>query len=250
MSTEEHKKKGDIKVEDINKEEKKCCVNIKKKFEKPTEYDEDFKSFCKKYKIKLSRLSSMKGMVIAILTNKENRNKYVNRDILEKIMKDLEKYSKDVIQLINKTDQWGLVYETDSSKKKHDVHYRIPYPFRYTSVHVEKRKDFTGHFQDKDARNKAINAQKEHIKNYYIDVPNDKWELGHKDANKKDNTDKNLIIQPPIQGKYKDKFIFFDALTRMPSGKELSKDIKSKKHKYYGEDDLKLIYKSLKKRFE
>jgi hypothetical protein len=36
----------------------------------------------------------------------------------------------------------------------------------------------------------------------------------------------------------------------MPSGKELSKDINKKKHIYYGEDDLKIIYKALKKRFE
>lgn len=224
-------------------------IDINQTFNIQTSYDKDFVKFCEKYNIKLPRIASMKGQIIALLTNKENRNKYVNRKILDKILSDLGKYSKDSIQLINKTDQWGLVYETDNTKKKRDVHYKIPFPFKYTNIHVEKRKNFTGHFKDKDARNKAIDAEKNHIRKYYLDVPNDKWELGHKDANKNDNSESNLILQPPIQGKYKDKYIFFDVLTRMPSGKELVKDIKRKNHKYYGESDLKLIYEALHNKY-
>ena len=57
----------------------------------------------------------------------------------------------------------------------------------------------------------------------YIDIPNDKWQLGHKNPGSIDNTGSNLILQPPIQAKYRDEYLFFDTLTKMPLPEKLKK---------------------------
>jgi hypothetical protein len=55
-----------------------------------------------------------------------------------------------------------------------------------------------------------INKIKSTIKADYIDVSNDLWQLGHKNPDSTDNSNKNLVLQPPIQGKYRDNYIFID----------------------------------------
>ena len=62
----------------------------------------------------------------------------------------------------------------------------------------------------------------------YIDIPNHLWQLGHKNPDSIDNSNKNLILQPPIQGKYRDNYIFIDTLTKIPTPKILDKMIHNK----------------------
>ena len=42
------------------------------------------------------------------------------------------------------------------------------------------------------------------------------------------NSEENLILQPPIQGKYRDDYLFFDTLTKMPLPNKLDMLLKSK----------------------
>ena len=59
-------------------------------------------------------------------------------------------------------------------------------------------------------------------------MPNEQWQLGHRNPNSTDNSEKNLILQPPIQGKYRDDYLFFDTLTKMPLPNKLDILLKSK----------------------
>lgn len=201
-----------------------------------TEYSKEFQDFIEKYKIKPPSLETASGQGIALLTCNDNRNKYLSRDDLETFFKNLDLKTKDAIQCVNKCEQWGLKRGPVKGK------YYIPYPFEYFSLHIMKRKNV----KIPGDKNEKIDAIKEFIKLNYIDVPNDKWQVGHKDPNKTDNTN-NLIYQPPIQGKYRDRFKFDDmGLTKIPTVTEMSNNI----DKYYSKDEqeelLILLQKLLK----
>ena len=194
------------------------------------DHDSEFLQFCQDNSITPPNLSSLKGQVIALLTHKNNRNKYVTREILDKFLGYINKSSKDSIQLVNKTDQWGLKHV--SIKHEGMQYYQIPYPFEYIGLHVEKRKKLfiSGSKEEK------VNLIKEWISVNYIDVPYTDWQIGHKDPNKNDNSEANLVYQPPIQGRFRDRFKFDDTgLVRYPTIKELSNN----PDLYYNKDELR-----------
>jgi hypothetical protein len=88
------------------------------------------------------------------------------------------------------------------------------------------RKDFK--FDGSSAeKNDEIDKIKSTIKNDYVDVPNESWQLGHKNPESDDNKSSNLILQPPIQAKYRDKYIFLDTLTKIPTPKTIIQLYKS-----------------------
>jgi hypothetical protein len=201
--------------------------HYKTKFE---EYDPEFMAFCEDNNITVPKLGSLKGQVIALVTHRNNRNKYVNRDILEAFLSHIEMKSGDCIQLVNKTEQWGL--KSESTKHEGKQHYRVPYPFEYIALHVKKRSKLviSGSKEDK------VDYIKDWIKTNYIDVPFEKWEIGHKDPNSEDNSEANLVYQPPIQGRFRDRFKFDEyGLIRYPTVKEL----KNNTHIYYNDDELR-----------
>ena len=68
-------------------------------------------------------------------------------------------------------------------------------------------------------KNTEINKIKSTIKANYVDIVNSEWQLGHKNPNSTDNAMSNLVLQPPIQAKYRDKYIFLDTLTKIPTPK-------------------------------
>ena len=79
-----------------------------------------------------------------------------------------------------------------------------------------ERKDFK--FDGTDEQKHAeIDKIKSTIKADYVDVPNELWQLGHKNPESEDNSSNNLVLQPPIQAKYRDNFIFIDTLTKIPT---------------------------------
>src|ERR1035437_3468709 len=176
-------------------------------------YDDEFIKFCKKHEINIPKLNSLKGQVIALMTFKKNRNKYVDRDILNLFISKIGFSSKDVIQLINKTDQWGLKHITLERK-----FYTIPFPFIYVGLHLKKRDiKFSSHNRDE-----KIDYIKEYLVDNYINVPNEKWEVGHLDPNNPDGSEENLVYQPPIQGKFRDRFKFDKmGLIKYPTPNEL-----------------------------
>ena len=73
-----------------------------------------------------------------------------------------------------------------------------------------------------------ITKIKSTIKSDYTDIPDDQWQLGHKNPGSTDNTNNNLVLQPPIQAKYKDDYLFFDTLTKMPLPSKLERLIDKK----------------------
>ena len=52
--------------------------------------------------------------------------------------------------------------------------------------------------------------------------------MGQKNPGSIDNSNDNLILQPPIQGKYRDNYIFIDTLTKLPTPKKLKSMIENK----------------------
>jgi hypothetical protein len=62
----------------------------------------------------------------------------------------------------------------------------------------------------------------------YVVVPNYLWQLGHKNPGSTDNTKDNLVLQPPIQSKYRDNYIFIDTLTKFPMPNKLEIMIEKK----------------------
>jgi hypothetical protein len=89
------------------------------------------------------------------------------------------------------------------------------------------RKDFKfdGTKEQKDAE---IDKIKSTIKADYIDVSNDLWQLGHKNPGSTDSSSENLVLQPPIQGKYRDNYIFIDTLTKFPVAAKLATMVEKK----------------------
>lgn len=92
-------------------------------------------------------------------------------------------------------------------------------------------------------KNIEIDKIKLSIKNDYIDISNSLWQLGHKNPNSIDNSSNNLILQPPIQGKYRDNYIFIDTLTKFPLPNKLELMIKNKEIEFTEEQIIS--YKKL-----
>jgi hypothetical protein len=205
--------------------------DIKNKYDK---YPQEFKDFCKKNKLKAPNIKSNSGQLLCLLLN--NKNKYANREILENFCKKLDIKTKDCIQCVNKVEQWGLKRYTCKKGL-----YNIPYPYEYYPIHLLKRKNF----DYKDEKDKKINLIKEEIKKNYLDIDNEKWQLGHKNPELADNTMKNMILQPPIQAKYRDRFICLDTFIRIPTPKEL----KLKFDKYYTKNQQKELLKILNEKY-
>jgi hypothetical protein len=110
------------------------------------------------------------------------------------------------------------------------------------------RKNFKYNGNEND-KNTEIDKIKSTIRNDYIDIPNKDWHLGHKNPGLIDNSNNNLILQPPIQSKYRDDYLFFDSLTKMPLPNKLDKLLKSKEiilSKEQIENYIKILMKYIK----
>ena len=133
----------------------------------------------------------------------------------DKFVRKFSIETKDSIQLFNKHNQWGI--QTNSGIERGKLY--IVYPYALSNKH-KMRKNF--HFDGtEEEKNEEINKIKSTINTDYIDVPNSLWQLGHKNPESTDNSNDNLVLQPPIQGKYRDNYIFIDTLTKIPVPKKL-----------------------------
>jgi hypothetical protein len=95
----------------------------------------------------------------------------------------------------------------------------------------------------------AIDTIKQRIKEDYMDIPNEKWQLGHKNPGSCDNSSNNMVLQPPIQARYRDGYIFLDSLTKVPTPKKWQDMIK-RGDSPYTHDQLYEFYQYLSKLFE
>jgi hypothetical protein len=182
-------------------------------------YPKEFDEFCIVNKLKPPDIKSMNGKALSVML--DNPNKYWTRETCDEFIQKFKIKTKDSIQLFNKHAQWGI--KTGNEKGKN----YIIYPYCLSNKQkIRKNLDYNCTNEEKNCE---INKIKSTIKNDYIDVSNDQWHIGHKNPEPDYNIENknNIILQPPIQAKYRDKFIFIDTLTKIPTPKTLIKMIDS-----------------------
>lgn len=210
-------------------------INVDTIVELPTEYPDEFKAFCRQNGLKPPSIRSKNGIALSVMLH--YKFYFWDRESCDKFVRKFNIQTKDSIQLFNKHNQWGI--QTNSGIERGRLY--IVYPYRLSNKH-KMRKDFTfdGTLDDK---NKEIDKIKSTIRADYIDVPNSQWQLGHKNPGSTDNSGRNLVLQPPIQGKYRDNYIFIDTLTKFPLPKKLKTMIQKQEIEFTPEQVV--LYKKL-----
>lgn len=186
----------------------------------PNEYPDEFNEFCLKNDLKQPKLSTGNGKALSVML--KYNSCYWNRNTCDSFAKKFDINTKDSIQLFNKHNQMGI--QTSSGTERGKLY--IVYPYRLSNKH-EMRKGFKFNGSEEE-KSIEIDKIKSTISVDYIDIPNSKWQLGHKNPGSTDDSSKNLILQPPIQGKYRDNYIFIDTLTKFPTPKKLEQMIVKK----------------------
>jgi len=182
-------------------------------------YPDEFNEFCRKNDLQPPKHSSGNGKALSAMLN--HPYCYWDRQSCDQFCSKFGIETKDSIQLFNKHSQWGI--KTNSGSERGRLY--IVYPYEISNKH-KMRKDFKfdGTIEQKNAEIQKIKST---IAFDYVDVPNEQWQLGHKNPGLTDNSNCNLVLQPPIQAKYKDDYVFFDTLTKMPLSKKLKHLIES-----------------------
>ena len=217
-------------------------INIENINELPTDYPDEFKEYCLNNKLNPPTITTGNGSALSVML--KYHYYYFNRDTCEKFVEKFNITTKDSIQLFNKHNQWGIL--TSSDLKDHGKYY-VVYPYSLSKKH-KMRKDFKFDGSEEE-KNKEIDKIKSTIKTDYVDVQNSLWQLGHKNPGSTDNSNQNLVLQPPIQAKYRDDYIFIDTLTKIPLAYKLRKMIEKKEieitneqaaeyKKLFGDSDL------------
>lgn len=203
----------------------------------PDKYPEEYTNFCKENGIPIPKIDCGRGKALALML--ANPNKYFVREDCNNVCKKFNIESDDSIQLFNKFGQW---VKTCPDKGK----YNITYPYSCSNKGA-MRKGFK-YDGTEECKNNEINEIKRHIKSNYIDVPNADWQLGHKNPDSTDSSNNNSVPQPPIQGKYRDNYIFIDTLTKIPTPKKFIELDRKNECPYIQEQQLEL-YNYLKSKF-
>lgn len=195
-------------------------IDVDKIDELPSEFPEEFTEFCRINDLKPPNITTGNGKALSVMiTYKVN---YWDRKTCDQFVEKFKIETKDSIQLFNKHNQWGI--QTNSGIERGKLY--IVYPYTLSNKHkMRKNFKFDGTDEEKDLE---INKIKSTIKADYIDVGNNLWQLGHKNPASTDNSNDNLVLQPPIQGKYRDNYIFIDTLTKFPVPNKLEVMIERK----------------------
>ena len=202
-------------------------------------YSDEMKKFTEDNGIKLPGIKSMKCMAYSVMSHFPDN--YFDRDTCTSLYKKFEMPTRDSIQHFNKIEQDGFVKDLGKGK------YCIKYPYE-----VSNKWKMRGGFEyngSEESKNKIINQIKKDIQQDYIDIPNNLWQEGHKHPDNGDNDfNRNGVFQPPIQAKYKDRYIFFDTLTKTPTVKQHIRLLEKGKSPYTDEE-LKTWRNHLIKKF-
>ena len=172
-------------------------------------YPDSFIEFADGNNLKYPKLNTGNGKALCAMLL--TPGKHWSRHECDEFVKKFNITTRDSIQLFNKHEQWGI--KTSSERGKN----YIVEPFTLSNKH-KMRKNFTYDGTD-EQKNAEIEKIKSTIKADYVDIANSEWQLGHKNPNSTDNAMSNLVLQPPIQAKYRDKYIFLDTLTKIPTPK-------------------------------
>ena len=146
----------------------------------------------------------------------------------------------DVIQVVNKSGQWGLAHQSFTLEEhpKSVRFYGLRSPFTYLSSARELN---TLHRLDPADREAGVAAAKAYHQETFLDVPADKWDQGHANPNDTGAT----IWQPgSYQRSRRDRFIFDEhGLPLAPTVSELTSNV----NKYYSREEQKdLLAKLIK----
>jgi len=206
-------------------------IDVDKIDELPSEFPEEFTEFCRINDLKPPNITTGNGKALSVMiTYKGN---YWDRKTCDQFVEKFKIETKDSIQLFNKHNQWGI--QTNSGIERGKLY--IVYPYTLSNKH-KMRKNFKFDGTDEE-KNLEINKIKSTIKADYIDVGNDLWQLGHKNPASTDNSNGNLVLQPPIQGKYRDNYIFIDTLTKFPVPNKLEVMIERKEIEFSADQIIK-----------
>lgn len=204
------------------------------------DYPAELLSFCSAHpKIKLPGIRTLRGQAYALMAQPAICGKqYITRTeataFFDQIGPQLGETTRDSIQPFNKTI--GL------KRIKLRGYYCLTYPFEEDTTDIDKR----AHCSIQGDRNEHIDFVKNWWKKNLVDVPNEEWQLGHLDPTIADASEKNLAYQPPLQGKYRNRFKWDPLFHRMwPTGEEVS----SKMDEYYTEAEQKIMFEALKRKF-
>ena len=216
----------------MSKSNKNLCayelINIDLITELPDKFPDEFNEFCINNDLKPPNISTGNGKALAAMLKYPDH--YWDRETCDAFVKKFNIITKDSIQLFNKHNQWGI--QTNSGRERGKSY--IVYPYCLSNKHkMRKNFNFNGSQEEK---NSEIDKIKSTIKADYIDVPNELWQLGHKNPGSIDNSTKNLVLQPPIQGKYRDDYIFIDSLTKFPMPNKLESMIEKKEIEFTREE--------------
>lgn len=208
-------------------------IQIENYTQKFTEYPPDFVEFCEQRSIHLPKIDSDRGQSLALMAQPENRGqRYLDgRQDTDKFFAQIGSATPhlDSIQAFNKISQIGIKPAKISKGK-----YALPFPFEADMTHVAKRK----HATISGDRDTQINAIKEYWRTSLVDVPNDQWQVGHLNPEIGDASEANLAYQPPIQARYRDKYIWDSYFQLMyPTSRELIENAE----KYYTLEQRKAI---------
>lgn len=213
----------------INNLKKDDCVIVKEHNYKlisvsdiqdlPLEYPLEFVNFCHQNQLRPPHITTGNGRALSVML--KYKHHYWTRETCNQFVTKFKINTNDSIQLFNKHSQWGI--QTNSGLERGKLY--ILYPYRLSNKHnMRKRFRFDGTSAQK---NEEIEHIKTTINNDYLEVPNYLWQLGHKNPGSHDNSSNNLVLQPPIQGKYRDNYIFIDTITKFPTPRKLNYMIKN-----------------------
>ena len=205
----------------------------------PNEYPPELNEFCIINDLKPPKITTGNGKALSIMTN--NPGYYWNRETCDEFVKKFNINTKDSIQLFNKHNQWGIL--TNSGTERGRTY--IVYPYCLSNKH-KMRKDFKFDGTEEE-KNIEIDKIKSTITTDYIDVPNSNWGLGHKNPGSIDNSSDNLVLQPPIQAKYRDDYYFIDPITKFPLPNKLKMMIEKNEIKLTNTqiNDYKILFDNL-----
>jgi len=172
----------------------------------PESYPYEFMSFCNSNNLRPPKITSKNGQ--ALLAMLVTPFFYWTRKETDTFVKKFNIETSDSIQLFNKHSQWGILTSSDLHLKGKNF---IVYPYALSNKKAMRTK-FTFHGN----KDEAVQEIKNEILNNYINVNTELWQLGHKNPGSTDNSQSNLVLQPPIQGRYRDDYVFIDTLTKFP----------------------------------
>ena len=162
---------------------------------------------------------------------------YIERDDASAFFKAIGFETVDSIQPFNKSNV---------ALKKMDIkkgQYCLEYPYVLSTIDIDKRKGCSIN----ENRDDYINKVKKWWSDNLVNVANEKWEIGHLDPTIPISSSTNLAYQPPLQGRYRNRFKWDGFFHKMwPTGDEWIANM----DEYHTEDEQKKMLSALKAKFK